>query len=154
MFMKFTKSVVAPVSGELVPMADLPDPVFASGMLGETVGIQPEEDRVTLVAPMDGTVSQVSDTGHAVGITSSDGKLSVLIHAGIDTVSLGGSGFTLHVKEDEKVRRGQPILAMDVSQVEKAGYSSIVVVVVTESPKPLHPVAKEKIQVGEVLFIK
>lgn len=152
MFMKSIKTIVAPVSGELVLMADLPDPVFASGILGETVGIQPQDDRVTPVAPMDGIVSQVSDTGHAVGITSSDGRLSVLVHAGIDTVSLGGAGFTLHVGEGDKVRRGQPILTMDVSQVEKAGYSSIVVVVVTESPKPLHPVAKEKITVGEVLF--
>lgn len=154
MFMKFTKSIVAPVSGTCIPMADLPDPVFASGMLGQTVGIQPLGKMVTLISPLDGTATQVSETGHAVGITTADGQTAVLVHAGIDTVSLAGAGFTLHVGEGDKVRCGQPILTMDVAQVEEAGYSSVVVVIVTESKTPLHPVAVAQIKEGEVLFTK
>lgn len=154
MFMKFTKSIFAPVSGTCIPMADLPDPVFASGMLGQTVGIQPLDKTVTLVSPLDGTATQVSETGHAVGITTADGQTAVLVHAGIDTVSLAGAGFTLHVGEGDKVRCGQPILTMDVAQVEEAGYSSIVVVIVTESKTPLHPVTVAQIKEGEVLFTK
>lgn len=154
MFMKTTKSIVAPVSGTCIPMAELPDPVFASGMLGQTIGIQPEGDRVTLISPLDGTATQVSETGHAVGITTADGQTTVLVHAGIDTVSLAGAGFTLHVGEGNKVRSGQPILTMDVAQVEEAGYSSVVVVIVTESKTPLHPVAVAQIKEGEVLFRK
>lgn len=152
MFKKVRNRIYSPLSGKCVRMAELPDPVFASGMLGEGIGIRPMEDVVTVVAPMDGVATGVSDTGHAVGITAVDGKTAVLVHAGIDTVALGGVGFTLHVGEGEKVRRGQPILTMNATQVERAGYSSIVVVVLTESGTALHPVTKEQITVGEILF--
>lgn len=154
MFKKSQKRILSPLTGRIIPMAELPDPVFASGMLGQTIGIQPEGDRVILISPLDGTATQVSETGHAVGITTADGQTAVLVHAGIDTVSLAGAGFTLHVGEGDKIRCGQPILTMDVAQVEKAGYSSVVVVIVTESKTPLHPVAVTQIKEGEVLFTK
>lgn len=151
MFTKTTK-ILSPLTGTVCPMADLPDPVFASGMLGEAVGIVPEVSPVTLLAPLAGVVSQVSETGHAVGITSKDGKWAVLVHAGIDTVSLQGDGFTLHVREGERVRCGVPLLTMDTAKIEAAGYASTVVVVVTEAPAPPQPVTKATVQAGEVLF--
>lgn len=154
MFKKSQNHITSPLTGRIIPMSDLPDPVFASGMLGQTVGIQPLDKTVTLVSPLDGTATQVSESGHAVGITTADGQTAVLVHAGIDTVSLAGAGFTLHVGEGDKVRSGQPILTMDVAQVEEAGYSSVVVVIVTESKTPLHPVAVAQIKEGEMLFRK
>lgn len=154
MFKKSQKGIFSPLTGRIIPMADLPDPVFASGMLGESVGIQPLDKTVTLISPMEGIATEVSETGHAVGITAKDGQTAVLVHAGIDTVSMGGAGFTLQVRQGENVRVGQPILTMDVHTVEEAGYSSVVVVIVTETKTLLHPVTKEQIQEGEVLFTK
>ena len=119
-------SVAAPADGKLIPMEEIPDPVFSSGTLGECVGILPENG--TIYAPCDGTVSGVAKTGHAITFTASDGR-QILVHVGIDTVSLGGRGFRVHVKEGMAVSKGDIVLEADLEVIRVAGLSPIVVTV-------------------------
>lgn len=148
------RTITAPLSGSIVPMEEIPDPVFADGILGACVGIEPPEDwgEVCLYAPMDGTVTQCSETGHAVGITAPDGKTVILLHAGIDTVEMGGDGFTLHVKEGDSVTAGQPVLTMDTEKVRAAGHPCMVIVIVTESEMPVRCAARGLTHTGDILF--
>ena len=148
-------TVTAPLTGAVVPMKDIPDPAFAEGILGFCVGIEPPEGagEVLLCSPMDGTVTQCSDTtGHAVGITSSDGKTAVLLHAGIDTVEMNGEGFLLHVGEGDPVTAGTPVLTMDTEKIRAAGHPCTVIVIVTETEIPVRCAVQEMAQAGEILF--
>ena len=122
--------VCAPVSGEMVAMTEIPDETFATGVLGEGVGIKPTESRV--VAPFSGTISSVADSHHAVGVTSPEG-LEVLIHVGVDTVDMGGKGFTAKVKEGDSVVAGQELIAFDCKAIQAAGHPDIVVVLLTNA---------------------
>ena len=122
--------VCAPVSGELVSMTEIPDETFATGVLGEGVGIKPSESHV--VAPYSGTISSVADSQHAVGITSADG-MEVLIHIGVDTVDMAGRGFTAKVKEGDAVVAGQELIVFDRKAIQAAGHPDIVVVLLTNS---------------------
>lgn len=122
--------VCAPVSGEMVAMTEIPDETFATGVLGEGVGIKPTESRV--VAPFSGTISSVADSHHAVGVTSPEG-LEVLIHVGVDTVDMGGKGFTAKVKEGDSVVAGQELIAFDRKAIQAAGHPDIVVVLLTNA---------------------
>ena len=100
---KFTnqsKTVLTPLQGKVLAQADIPDETFAQGILGPGCGIEPTGD--TVYAPFDGTVTQIATTLHAVGITSNDG-IELLIHVGMDTVDMKGQGFTVLVKENQKV---------------------------------------------------
>lgn len=146
--------MTAPLTGAIVPMEKIPDPAFAEGILGPCVGIEPPEGEgeVCLLAPMDGTVTQCSDTGHAVGIAAEDGKTAVLLHAGIDTVEMHGDGFTLHVHEGDTVTAGTPVLTMDTKKVRAAGHPCTVIVIVTEAEKPVRCAVQELAQAGEILF--
>ena len=149
-----TLTIAAPASGSIVPMEEIPDPAFAEGVLGRCVGIEPPEDagEVCLTAPIAGTVTQCSATGHAVGITSADEKTSVLLHAGIDTVEMQGDGFVLHVKAGDTVTEGQPVLTMDAEKVKKADHPCMVIVIVTETGTPVRCAVQNLVQAGEILF--
>ncbi len=120
----------APIKGNVISRAEIPDETFASGVLGEGVGIEPEIGEV--VAPFDGEISSVADTRHAIGITG-PGEMEVLIHVGIDTVHMNGDGFELLVKEGEKVKAGQKLIRFDINKIKAAGYSSTVAVLLTNS---------------------
>lgn len=122
--------VCAPVSGEVVAMTEIPDETFAAGVLGEGVGIKTSEGRV--VAPFSGTISSVAGSHHAVGVTSPEG-LEVLIHVGVDTVDMGGKGFTARVKEGDTVAAGQELIAFDRKAIQAAGHPDIVVVLLTNA---------------------
>lgn len=122
--------VCAPVSGEVIAMSEIPDETFATGVLGEGVGIKPSEGRVA--APFSGTISSVADSRHAVGVTSPEG-LEVLIHVGVDTVDMGGRGFTARVKEGDTVAAGQELIAFDRKAIQAAGHPDIVVVLLTNA---------------------
>lgn len=122
--------VYAPVSGKVIRREDIPDETFASGIMGDGAGIEPEEEMV--VAPFDGEITSVVDTGHAVGLTSSDG-VELLIHVGVDTVKMKGDGFQVFVTEGQKVKAGEKLLKFDRDKIRKAGYSDTTAVLVTNS---------------------
>ena len=117
-------AISAPCSGESVRMEDIPDPVFASGMMGECTGIMPENGKI--YAPVDGVVSVVTETKHSIVFTAADGR-NIMIHAGIDTVKLNGRGFSVFVKEGDEVSAGDHVMTMDLDVIREEGMSPIVV---------------------------
>ncbi|HEX6731481.1 MAG TPA: PTS glucose transporter subunit IIA, partial [Pyrinomonadaceae bacterium] len=106
--------LVAPLSGHLLPIQAVPDPVFAQKMVGDGVSLDPLSQ--SLVSPCDGTVTQIHSAGHAVTITTTDG-VEVLMHIGLDTVMLKGQGFTPRVKTGETVARGDVLIDFDADYV-------------------------------------
>lgn len=124
------KALYAPLKGNVIPREEIPDETFASGVLGDGVGIEPETGVV--VAPFDGEISSVTETRHAVGITG-PGEMEVLIHVGIDTVNMKGDGFELFVSEGERVKAGQKIMTFDIDKIKAAGYSTTTAVLLTNS---------------------
>ncbi len=122
--------VLAPVPGRAVRMEDVPDPVFAQGMVGPGAALDPPRGLVEAVAPVSGTVLQVFP--HAYVIVTAQG-FGVLVHLGIDTVQLGGSGFTTHVEKGAEVAAGQLVVTYDVPAVESRGRNPIVPVVALDT---------------------
>ena len=121
--------VLAPVRGRAVPMQQVPDPTFADGLVGPGAAVDPPHEIVDAVAPISGTVLQMMP--HAYVIVSAD-NIGVLVHLGLDTVQLGGEGFTAHVAKGDTVEAGQPIMTYDVPSVVATGRNPIVPVVVME----------------------
>ena len=124
----FPVVLAADAAGAFVKMEDIPDEVFAQGILGPGCGIEPTGD--TVYAPFDGTVTQIATTLHAVGITSNDG-IELLIHVGMDTVDMKGQGFTVLVKENQKVTAGTPLLKVDLDAIRAAGHPTATAIIVT-----------------------
>ncbi len=120
-------AVYAPVSGNVIAMEKIPDPTFAEGVLGKTIGIEPDDGMV--YAPFNGKVVQASDTGHAIGLESEYG-MEVLIHVGVDTVEMGGNGFHVKVKEGDSVKAGQMLLSFDRKAVADAGHPDVVILII------------------------
>lgn len=112
-------SIYCPIEGTIIAREDIPDETFASGALGDGVGIEPAVGVV--VAPFDGKISTVAETKHAVGISSNDG-MEMLIHVGIDTVQMKGKGFEPQVAEGDKVKAGQVLLKFSIEEIQKAGF--------------------------------
>ncbi len=117
----------AAASGTVVPMAEIPDEAFASGVMGWCCGIDPDSGEIT--APVSGTIMQVADSFHAFGIDGGNG-VKVIIHVGIDTVAMQGNGFSCKIREGEKVTKGQTLLTVDLDKVYSAGYPAIVIMAV------------------------
>ncbi|MDO5702936.1 MAG: glucose PTS transporter subunit IIA, partial [Lachnospiraceae bacterium] len=122
--------VKAPVEGRVHPHTEIPDQTFASGVLGEGVGIDPTDEYV--YAPFDGTISTVAESKHAIGISGA-GDMELLIHVGVDTVAMNGDGFTPYVKEGDTVKAGQKILHFDRKKIAAAGHPDMVVVLMTNA---------------------
>ncbi len=125
----FPDMLGAVAQGIFVPMAEIPDPTFSQGVLGICCGIEPEIGKV--FSPMNGTISQIADTLHAVGIEA-DG-VDLLIHVGIDTVEMKGDGFKSYVKEGQTVKKGDLLLTMDLEKIKAAGHPATIMVAVTNS---------------------
>ena len=125
-------TVFAPVAGELVPTADVADKVFASGVMGETVAIEPTEG--TIGSPITGTIIAAPHSGHAFGIRGDNG-LEVLVHVGIDTVKLEGNGFQPQVTVGDHVAVGQPLVNVSLATIAEAGYKATTLVIITNSKK-------------------
>ena len=120
----------APLSGHVIPMEQIPDQVFSQGVLGQGVGIEPTGNVV--VAPADATVSTViEDSKHACGLLLDNG-VELLIHVGMDTVTMGGDGFQLHVKEGDRVHVGDKLITFDPEKIRAAGHPTTTAFVVTE----------------------
>lgn len=116
--------VVSPLAGQVKPLSQATDPVFSSGVMGEGVVIEPSQGE--LVSPVNGTVTVLFPTKHAVGIVSEEG-VEMLMHIGMDTVSLDGKGFEAHVEQGDKVVVGQQLISFDMNVIKEAG-------LVTETP--------------------
>ena len=122
--------IKAPLSGQAIPLEKIPDPVFSQGVLGEGIGIEPTGNVV--VAPADGEVSTVmKDSGHACGLLLDNGA-EVLIHVGMDTVSMAGDGFQLHVQEGDRVRLGDKLITFDPEKIRQAGHPTTTAFVITD----------------------
>ena len=123
-------TIASPVNGEVIDLADVPDPVFSSKAVGDGFGIKPVSGNV--VSPVDGTVIMVADTGHAIAFETDSG-LEVLLHLGIDTVQLKGEPFALKASLGDRVRVGQSIGTMDLDAILKKGKSTTSIVVFTNT---------------------
>ncbi|WBL14674.1 PTS sugar transporter subunit IIA [Sutcliffiella sp. NC1] len=123
-------SVYAPLTGEVVPLEEVPDPVFAEKMMGEGIAIKPTSGMV--VSPVDGKIVQVFPTKHAVGIETSNG-VEILIHIGLETVQMNGEGFTAHVQEGSRVSVGDKLISFDLSIVQAKAKSTITPIIITNT---------------------
>ena len=127
---KQTNELLAPITGEMIKLSKVSDPVFAQGMMGEGFAIAPDMNDGELVSPIAGVVSVAQ--GHAIGITRDDG-LEFLIHVGIDTVSLKGAPFTIQTKPGKKVKAGTPLVEVDWQQITDHKLDPTVMVLIPNS---------------------
>jgi PTS system glucose-specific IIA component len=145
-----TLRVASPVSGRVVPLSEVPDPVFAQAMVGPGVAVEPDRVSADVVSPVDGTV--VTLHPHAFVVATAEGA-GVLVHLGIDTVKRKGEGFTLHVVKGEVVRAGQPVVTWDPAEVEAAGFSPVCPVIALDAtPEVVLDQAGGPVVAGDALF--
>ena len=123
--------VKAPVAGRVVPLSDVPDEMFSDGTMGPGLAIEPTDDVVT--APADGIVESVFPTGHAIGLRLNDGT-ELLIHIGIDTVSMKGDGFETLVATGDVVKTGDPLVRFDRDRIAAAGHATVTPMIVLNNP--------------------
>lgn len=120
-------NLIAPVSGKIVSLSEVPDPVFSEKILGDGIAIIPNDGKI--LSPVDGEISSVTDTHHAYGFHSDDG-LDILVHFGLETVSLKGEGFIPHVKEGDKVKVGDLIAEVDLALLKQKNIQNITPVLI------------------------
>ena len=146
-----TDHVYSPLAGHVISLDECGDAVFASRALGEGVGIQPTGNAV--YAPLAGVLSTVAETGHAFGIKTDDG-IEVLVHVGIDTVKMNGDGFTVAVKQGQRVNVGDKLVDVDFSKVTAAGYSTTTLMTVlnTAALTRVTPHVDQDVQPGDVVI--
>lgn len=145
-------SIQSPLAGRAKNLSKAPDPVFAQGVMGQGVVIEPTEGE--LVAPVDGVVSVLFPTKHAIGLISDEG-LELLMHIGMDTVNLDGDGFTAHVKQGDRVSVGDALISFDMAAIQAAGYPVATPVIVTNQNDFQTDVTKElpcDVARGEAIF--
>ena len=145
--------VVSPLAGQVKPLSQATDPVFSSGVMGQGVVIEPSQGE--LVSPVNGTVTVLFPTKHAVGIVSEEG-VEMLMHIGMDTVSLDGKGFEAHVEQGDKVVVGQQLISFDMDVIKEAGLVAETPVIVTNQDDFQADVEGDlprDIKCGEVLMI-
>ncbi len=130
LFGKKYDELCAPVKGNAVPVSQVPDPTFAEEMLGKGIAIEPAEGRV--FAPCDATVDMMFETGHAVSLIADFGA-EVLIHIGLETVSLKGKHFTVHAANGDKVKKGQLLIEFDLEAIKAEGFNTITPMLVCNS---------------------
>ncbi|MHC1681884.1 MAG: beta-glucoside-specific PTS transporter subunit IIABC [Clostridiaceae bacterium] len=135
------ESLVSPLKGKVKALAEVKDEAFSKGVLGKGIAVEPIEGKV--VAPVDGVVTTLFPTGHAIGITSENGA-EILIHIGMDTVQLEGKYFSPKVKQGDKVKMGQLLLEFDMKAIKNEGYSLTTPIVVTNSDSYLDIIETDK----------
>lgn len=136
--------LVSPLEGKVVPLAEVPDQVFASGALGKGVAVEPSVGK--LFAPADGTITTLFPTAHAVGLTTTDGA-EILMHIGMDTVSLDDEGFEAAIKQGDTVKKGDLLVSFDIEKIKAAGLPVITPVVVTNTNEYLDVLDMEQTDV-------
>ncbi|MFB4166974.1 PTS glucose transporter subunit IIA [Virgibacillus sp. JSM 102003] len=120
--------IYAPINGEIVSLEEVPDPVFSQKMMGDGIAIKPSEGQV--YSPVEGEVVQIPETKHAIGLRTEDG-IEILIHIGLETVSLEGKGFTINVSTGDKVSVGDSLMEFDLEYVRNNASSDISPIVIT-----------------------
>lgn len=147
-----TKVVIkSPFSGQVVPLADVPDPIFSQKMVGDGAAVDPAEE--VAYSPVSGKVAHISRSGHAVGIVTQEG-LEILLHIGIDTYDLA-EGFTKLVEPGQRVASGQPLLRFDRRHLKERAPSLLSPVLITNLPagKTVIVVSKGSVAAGSELFV-
>ena len=124
------ETLTSPVNGTQIPLSEVADEIFASEMLGTTVAVEPADGKI--VAPCDGEVSNIFETGHAVCITTESGG-ELLIHIGIDTMKMDGKGFTKKVSDGDKVHAGDILVEADLEEIKNAGYQTTTMMILTNT---------------------
>lgn len=122
-------TIISPVNGMAVPLEQVPDAVFADKVLGDGTAVIPADG--IFLSPVDGEISSIAETKHAIGFTTDDG-LEVLMHIGLDTVKLNGEGFTLHVNEGDRVKKGDLVAEVDLSFLKKQGLNPITPIIICD----------------------
>lgn len=135
------ETVVSPLKGEVRSLYEIKDEAFSKGALGKGIAIEPKEGKI--IAPVDGTLTTLFPTGHALGITSDNGT-EILIHVGMNTVKLEGKYFYPKVKQGERVKKGQVILEFDIQGIKNEGYSITTPIVITNSNNYLDVIETDK----------
>lgn len=146
--------VLAPLSGEIVTIGAVNDPTFSEELLGKGIAVKPDGGRI--VSPVEGTVTQMFSTGHAVTLTSKGG-VEVLIHIGLDTVKLKGQHFTIIAKDGDSVSPGDPLMEFDAESIAAAGFDTVtpIVIVNTGDFKTVKLTDREKVaEQDELIFIE
>ena len=123
-------AISSPLQGEVMPLSQVPDEVFSSGMMGQGVAIMPTDNKV--YAPFDGKVAMVTGSKHAIGLTADNG-IELLIHVGLDTVQLNGAPFNYKVAEGDRFKAGDVLLDFDLAAINQADLSPITPIIVTNS---------------------
>lgn len=143
--------VVSPVKGDIIPIEQVSDPTFAQKILGDGVAVMPCEGKV--YAPVNGKIVSVFDTKHMLALETDTGS-QILIHIGIDTVKLNGKYFLCHVSENDYVKKGELLIEFDKKEIEREGYDTITLVILTNLDEDRQLVKKEKKKVnpGEQVF--
>lgn len=145
--------IYAPVNGEIVPLEEVPDPVFSQKMMGDGIAVKPSDGKI--YSPVDGEIIQIPDTKHAVGLRTQDG-IDVLVHIGLETVSLKGEGFTTSVNAGENVSAGQLLMEFDLEYVRNNASSDITPIVITnaqETGKQYTMTGEKAGKAGETVLI-
>lgn len=143
--------IASPVDGTVIPLEEVKDEAFAGGILGDGIAVMPEGNKI--VAPVNGKVVMAADTGHAVGLISDEGA-ELLIHAGIDTVKLGGRHFKTAISAGERITAGQLLIQWDIDEIKKEGYdvSTIIIVTNADAYTGIEKAEKGKISTKETLL--
>lgn len=145
------ETVVSSLAGQVVELSSVNDPVFSSGAMGKGIAVKPEGN--TVYSPVDGTVQLAFETGHAYGLKSDNGA-EILIHIGIDTVSMAGKGFEQKVTTNQKVKKGDVLATFDSSAIAQAGLDDTTMIIVTNTANysEVTPVAQGKVSEGVALL--
>lgn len=151
LFGKSTNDLYAPMAGKAVSITEVPDPTFAEGMLGNGIAIEPAEGKV--YAPCDATVDMMFTTGHAVSLVADFGA-EILIHVGLETVSLEGKPFTVHAANGDKVKKGQLLIKVDLEAVKAAGLQTITPMVIcnTDAYPTFHTIVDKDVTNDDVVI--
>jgi len=120
----------SPMSGKIIPLEQIPDDVFSQGILGPGIGIEPTEGFV--VSPVNGTITSIADSKHAIGIQSDEGA-EILIHVGMDTVDMNGDGFSVDIRSNQHVSCGQKLMSFSIDKIKKANHPATTAIVLTNA---------------------
>lgn len=131
LFKKSKEQIIyAPLNGDILPLEEVPDPVFSQKMMGEGIAIMPNDGK--LVSPINGKVVQIPDTKHAIGLVGDDGT-EILIHVGLETVALKGKGFDVKVQVGDTVKLGDLLMDIDLAYIKEHASSTVTPIIITNN---------------------